>query len=396
MLTNWIYKNHQVGLDTALTLLVFFIPISKAIPNILLIPVGIFYCIGLYYTKQFKPPKFWYLFLLLILSLLINSFIVDDFINELGIAIKMILGTLIFLIVKQTNQREWVEKAFYLGITISILYSLFQILKFIYYDINFSLGLGEDIYQILLIDRPYLGFSIAVSNAIILYNIRNDLYSKSFYFLCLFFFLYTFLISARLSIILSVISFVHHAFLIIKKIEFKHIAIGILSSILILTTLFFSPSIKERMRIGESFEKTIESLKAYEPRYLIWKCSMELLQNDGIMSFNSHHNLQQSLDHCYSNKIKKEEKLNFYLETRFNTHNQFFDILLSGGIIAFLIFISMLVMPFLELYHQKSNLIIIGLIIAFFVVENVLLRELGCYLFGIFAALTYKSGEQKV
>lgn len=393
MLIDYIYNNTQKYFHFSIALMVFFLPISMALPNIFLIISGFFYLFIFFKKRKFNIPLFWYYYLFLILSFIINSIFTGHLLSEISFVSNMIAGFFLFIILKENRNQKLLIQFFLLGILCSVLYSIFKIFNLFMSDSSFNLGSGEDIYKVLLLDRPYLAFCIVLANFFVLKQIRNFSFNNIYYLAVFFITAFCFIISARLAIILNVVLFIHHFIIISKQIKISHKIFFVLTFVLIGFIIVKNPYLKQRMRATSSLEKTILELKAYEPRFIIWDCSYELIKSKGLFGIHSHKELQKYLNKCYIQKIDKEGKLNYYLSSNFNTHNQFFDVILVGGVFSLFLFLALLIIPIFNFKDNLELLSILFLFTAFFMIENVFFRQVGCHLFGIFTALSFKNNE---
>lgn len=395
MIHKWLNLNAQFALDICVALLVFFVPLSPAFPNILIAPAGLLTLLVLSNKRTIKQPIFWYLLILFVLILLFQAYLVNDFLSELDSQRRLIAGLFIFILVSHVKRVRLLEKAFWLGLTIATFYSLILIVHSSIHTPDFSLGVGENVHNALIMERPYFAFTTVLANYLIFKNIRKHYDSKYYYVLAFLFGSFCFFISAKLGIALHIILLFHHVYRSIDSFKIKHILLGFISVTIIGFALVKNPYLKERLRISKNWETTFKKIKAYEPRFIIWDCSEDLLSNSILLGHRSHDNLNNALKDCYADKIDKEKKKNFYINSQFNTHNQFFDVLLTGGILTLIVFITAFLWPFVFHKNHDQLIIIFSLFIAFFLVENVLLRQTGCFLFGIFAALGYQHDREK-
>ena len=396
MIFKWIdYNNVQLALDICVALLIFFVPISPAFPNILMAPAGVLTIFLILKKKEFKQPVFWFLLICFALSLLFQAFLVGDFLREFDFQRRLIAGVFIFTFVSYSIRLWLLEKAFLLGLLLAIIYSVVVILYNLFQNLEFTLGIGESVNNTLILERPYFAFSTVIGNYLIFRNIRCLNYSKYYYILALIYGSFCFFISARLGIALHIILFFYHAYRTIEIIKIKHALLGFFSLTIIAFSLVKNPYLKERLRISENWEATFKKIKTYEPRFVIWPCSYKSIKAIGIAGYHSHEQLNKKLVECYGKHIKNKSKRDYYLEAKFNTHNQYFDALLTGGILSFLLFMAALLWPFIHYRKYDQLLTVFLLFMAFFLVENVLLRQIGCFLFGIFAALGYNYDQQK-
>jgi len=110
-------------------------------------------------------------------------------------------------------------------------------------------------------------------------------------------------------------------------------------------------------------------------RYASWSCSAKLIYESNFlgMDFNL---IQEKLDQCY------QPFNNFELtKFRINSHNQYLDYLLKGGILLLLTFVWTL---FIKIKYSIKNhhylyLSITILFIIAFLTENILVRQYGVY-----------------
>jgi len=146
----------------------------------------------------------------------------------------------------------------------------------------------------------------------------------------------------------------------------------------------------ERFFITNSIEKTIEKTKQFEPRVIIFGCAKEIMnQPDFSILFGSdtYSNIQNSLVSCYGNTIEDYSRRSFFLEKRFNTHSQFIDLYLIGGLIALIIFFAFLIKSILLGYKNFSALAMVVSFIMVLTIENLFHRQFGCFIFIIFTNL---------
>ena len=118
----WLKHNQQYCLDIILALLVFFVPLSPAFPNILMIPAGLLYISISIKSGSFKQPIIWYLLLLLVAIQLIHALSISQFLSELDFMKKFISGLFIFLLIKSNKEPSLIEKSFLLRDIDSLLY----------------------------------------------------------------------------------------------------------------------------------------------------------------------------------------------------------------------------------------------------------------------------------
>src|SRR5690606_76336 len=85
----------------------------------------------------------------------------------------------------------------------------------------------------------------------------------------------------------------------------------------------------------------------------------------------------RALNLCYANKS------DILLMHRFNSHNQYLDVMIKAGLFGLLIFLSFLVINVKDAVKNKNEplMIVIALYCILFLAENVLSRQSGVILF---------------
>ena len=86
---------------------------------------------------------------------------------------------------------------------------------------------------------------------------------------------------------------------------------------------------------------------------------------------------------CYQATIRNPEKKEVFTSQRYNSHNQFLDILLSTGFLG-LFFISLfLVWSFMKNREHFFQTAILFTFFAYGLVENIFHRQIGAYYMGL-------------
>jgi len=158
----------------------------------------------------------------------------------------------------------------------------------------------------------------------------------------------------------------------------------IVASVALLISILFVPPVqvkfKELIKTQDERETLINSVSI---RKGIYNCSKELMQEHWLFGTGLK-NVQNELNACYENYDDP-----IFLKASFNTHNQYFDSLITVGLIGFLLFLLMIIYPIKGL--TQENLIIFFFfklfILLCFLTENVLARQYGVVFFSFFNAL---------
>ena len=370
--------------------LVFLVPLSSAFPNLLLIPAGLLFIYKLILKKKVRFSLFWLLNFLLIAFILFLAFLEGNLIEEIKFFKEFLSGLFILLIISEVSNYKFIEKSFVFGSLSAVILNCINILYQLRNGLALDLSFGSAVNQLLLLERPYLAFITVLCNYIIFKWIRKTKIKK-YYFLALIFFSFCFFITGRLGMILHTLLIVQHIFKSSSQFKIKHIVSLLIVFVSIGFLVLKNPYLKERLRIGDTIESTYKAYKAYEIRFIIWECSSELLKDNWLTGVNSHTQLIPELTACYVSKInpKQVKKVNYYKDEKFNTHNQYLDIWLIAGLPGLILFLIILLHPFFKAKSHHKVLTVLILFMLFFMAENVLHRQLGCFLYAVFFGLYF-------
>ncbi len=392
------YFNTPQKCLTALTgLFVFMLPLSRAIPTILLIPLllALFFNYRSLILKKFIPVL---LLLAAAVWLLIIALINHSFGQDRSIFSRFLLLFFIFFTCSQVplKKRLFIEYAFLSGMLIAIIGSSINIGIELYHNPSFMLANGGLINQILWLERPYFGFMMTLSLFICLKNAENRKQHK-FYILAILFYAFTLYISARLATGLSTLLIL---LFLLKNTRIKgkyKLWGGVIFMALLFIGIGFNNSFTARLKLGDNLTQSIKKFEDYEPRFVIWPCSYHIITHkmNLFTGLKSSEKVEHELVSCYQHSITKKSKRTYYLHEKFNSHNQFIGFFLLGGIFPFLLLVSVFLWGWFFTNISYQTKIILLLFFVFFMVENVLARQLGCYLFGTFVALYLKPAWQK-
>ncbi|MES2487346.1 MAG: O-antigen ligase family protein [Bacteroidota bacterium] len=369
-------------------LLIVMVPFSRALPNIILPVIIVFFIIG-YKDSRINALKKTPLLILyaLMAYIFIKGAISQSLFTEFNFYNKLFIIMLLpILFTRVTNS---------LVIKLSLLLSIFAtiLVSFVLFGVYFAkfgmlpFNTGAEVNKLLVLERPYAGFYALAGVMLCLHLIPSlprykwALRAAAAVAVC-----FIICIAARLSLLsLAIISIVYLFFY--SKIPVKG-RIALLGAMACLLTvfIFFSGNLSKRFFVNESVATAID----YEPRFVIWNCAWHMLERPDynyIVGFCNNNKVQDYYVQCFDQKISKPSKKEYYLETRFNSHNQFNDFMLVHGLPGFLLLVAF--MGWLFIYVKKSfalAAIALGLTL-FMLVENVLHRQMGCYIFSIFVAI---------
>jgi O-antigen ligase len=381
--------------DITVFLLLVTLSFSMALPSIFLGILILSFSLK-WYKKQTAFPKdrAYFIFAVLIFYLAIKGVFNHTIVDDIGIYSRflfvIILPVLFFPVAK-----EKIMIGFVISGLIAMCLSSFNIINYYLEFSSLPFSNGEEVNRLLIIERPYMGFFCLISTLICLNFFKN--YSKHkllFVGLSLFFSAFIFFIAARLSLVtlmglLLIYLFFYSGLSVIKKI------ILIFSGIILFVTILLTyKNLSNRFFIKDN----LETMKDYEPRIEIWNCASNIIllpDYTPIFGSKGYNWIEGHLVQCYSDKIANESKKEWFLKNRYNSHNQFIDFYLIGGIIGLFLFIYFIYMLLLNSKMRFYYFSLTLSLILFFLMENVLHRQLGCYMVGVLVSLTIKGLNEK-
>ena len=367
-------------------LLIVSISISNAVTNILF---GLLAIVYFYYLRKKKlvfalKNKTFYLSILLIIvcSIVTNLVVSHDLVDHK--IISRFLYILIIPLILSNLSKQKVAVGFILATTICILMALFNIIKYYIEFHNIPLANDAEVSELLRIERPYLGFICVLGVLFSLYLIDKNRLSKLYYLFPLFTFIFVGFIAARLSLLSLIIS-ICFLFLKNKKISVlvKSVTTLVAASLLILF-VFNNKNLYNRFFVNSDFE----TIKAYEPRIEIWNCIYKISQSpefSSIIGLGSNEVAEKKLLSCYEFNIENISKKEYFLNTKFNTHNQFLYFYITSGLVGLFLFLFFIFEVF-TLTKTNISKTLFFVFLSFLIIENVFQRQLGCVITSILIA----------
>lgn len=169
--------------------------------------------------------------------------------------------------------------------------------------------------------------------------------------------------------------------------NWKRTLIGVAFGIPVLLYFFLTvPAINERFlelkQVGSEYEES-EELNSTTIRQAIYGCSMDALKEHWLTGVGLSRT-QKMLNNCYEDL--KDQSLR---KMEYNTHNQYLEVWISGGLIALIIFLSMLFYGFriAIVNNDKEYLGFLIIVCLCFLTENLLARQHGIVFFAFFNSL---------
>jgi len=296
------------------------------------------------------------------------------------------------------NPQHFLKKAFIAGVILSGGITLVRILLYILETGSLVFYKGDIVVELMMTPRLYLGvFSvIAFIFCSELYFCAKTRKNKTTYFYAaIFLLLNIFLIASRSAIILVLISLVSIVWAKLKSKQRSRVLLIILS--VGLFAVLGSYNLSQRFLYIEdnSRESYIEKVKTHEPRYLIWKSALSIFNESDSKIFGLGFGKTQQLLRKEYKLIQPERKRNWFLARDFNTHNQYFDILISTGFLGLALFIVLLGSLLIRTKDSIYNLNLFLVLILFMCIENSFHRTFGVFVFALILALILKNSINK-
>ncbi|MBC3845736.1 O-antigen ligase family protein [Winogradskyella echinorum] len=186
-----------------------------------------------------------------------------------------------------------------------------------------------------------------------------------------------FMLSAKGVLILLAITVVICVFTLLKVTIFKRVLIFIFFSIIFGTLIFCIPTVKARVdEIYNEYNSELKGLytTATNIRLAVFKCSIELAKENYISGVGLE-NIQEELNNCYKNNYDSD----FYLKSKYDTHNYYLYILISTGILGIVLFLFYLFKVLNYTLETRSLLFFLFVLQIFLInfVENFMYRHHG-------------------
>jgi len=380
----------------------FVIPLDKyatAVPNIILIAMLVLFPLVATKDSLIKLLRREFLLLGLVVLLVgLNSLLFHD-IGRDWVVIKKMLGALLLIVLYTPLEKtENLMKTVIISVLVCIGISLLNLYNY-YLEIGyFEFAFGPAINDVLIIDRLYLGYlcTLSIVSSIALIGSRYNEYNRWYLVNIVLNVLFVLLISSRIAIILLLLVLLLKLFYTTKR----KVLLGFFGATLGLIVLAFTLNENLQHRFLYSHDKEqksyVELFMEWEPRVVIWQCNYEIAadQSAGAHLIGSgFYGLKDELVDCYSDRIDKERRKEYFIKSRFNPHNQYFDFYLSSGIVVALLFL--VVMFLLMKNHRRSyyKMALLMCLLFFGMIEAYFQRQMGAYYFGIVVILIYQASS---
>jgi O-antigen ligase len=224
------------------------------------------------------------------------------------------------------------------------------------------------------IHGTYICLWIGIAILFLQYYVSNQknisIYQKTIYFIMFTVLILGLIIYNSRNIFIGLVFIIGIQFIILKK---QKRTIGSKNIILISTGVLLVLFLSQRYLEDVSF--LMNDSFANSTRYASWSCSVKLIRESYLLGVD-YNLIQDKLDQCYQ-PFKNPELIKF----KINSHSQYLDFLLKGGIVLLLSFLGTLFIKikYAILYKDYLYLSITILFTISFITENILIRQYGIY-----------------
>ena len=342
-----------------------------------------------------KKPIVW--FAIFLSFVLVKSVLLGHFLEDISV-IKKLSQVLLLLILScgiKPKSTETLKSGVVLGTFIAVIYSIIKIGIIVIQTTTFNFAKGPIINETLPVQRLYLGLLCTISLILVIEKFFKNR-QKLNLFLAVLFTLFVFLIAARIAIISVLIVIIYYVFIMIKA-KYKYIVLLLIISTTSMVVLLNNNLSKRILHLDDTFrESYVDKIAMHEPRFLIWKYSYEALQSTNLFLGNGFNRTEEKLVSSYK-KIPQLKKSAWFINKRFNTHNQYIDIALSQGFIGLSLFLIFLFQLFVIAKKSHSDFLLLLSALIYMLVYNNFHRVIGVYIFSlIFIFILEKSNYQKL
>ena len=376
----------------AFMLLFFIIPFDeyiRALPNILLIILTISFP-AIIKREHFQKIKKVPLFLLLLFFgyMVLNSIFSGRFDTDLSILKKIAIAIGLVILYLPIQYDRKVQKAVIFSSIAAIIFSIISIVYSANTNANFEFGDSRMMIEALLVDRLYLGLISVLSILFCYRSMRKIYHPHNAYYLGAIAInvLFIVLVVSKISgIVLFCLLLIRQAYGNKKSMRLL-IAAGCIG--LVIGGMFFLKTQQQKNTGPVSFStflnKNFGASNTSQTRLITWRCSLDVLENSTIgftgIGFKA---TKDKLVECYQTTIKDPEKKEVFTSQRYNSHNQFLDILLSTGYVGLFLMCLFLIWSFMKNKEHFFQTAILGTFIAYGLVENIFHRQIGVYYVGL-------------
>lgn len=337
------------------------------------------------FIKKLISNKVYLVAITLILFITLSSLIIGTILDDLYVIKKLFISIAVLVLSLPIKNNFNLLFFFILSVTLGNLISLFNLASYTLEVGTFEIASGQKINDLLFIERLYFGFmnSLSIAFSLKIWSKLTKKYRKFLVFSILLSVFLLFLVVSRMAIISVFIIFMIKIF---YETNFKKSLLAV-AVIIGTTSMFFllNDNLAKRFLYVDKKNDFFHKIREWEPRYVIWKCGFSYVKSPEhkLLIGDGFNQTQQNLNNCYIISMSKKERVAYFLKTRFNTHNQYLDLLLSKGFIGLAIFFYLIYCLIRKNNKNINQLNILLVLVLFALIENLFHRQIGVYLFAL-------------
>jgi O-antigen ligase len=372
----------------------------RIVPNIL---IGILFVMLPFVEKKFIRKlisnKSYIIVIVLLFFIAFSSVMIETISKDLYIIKKLPILIAVLVLSLPIKKHSHLLVFFILSVALGNVISIVNISNYILEVGAFEIASGQKINDLLFIERLYFGFinSLSVVFSLKIWAKSSKKYKKLLALSILLSVFMLFLVASRMAIISVFIVFM------IKIFYHTSLKKSLITIVLILGTIsgmfLLNDNLANRFLYADKKNDFFYKIREWEPRYVIWKCGFSHVKSSEHKLFigDGFNQTQQNLNNCYMRSISKKDRLEYFLKTRFNTHNQYLDLLLSKGLIGLFLFLFLIYWLFRQNIKSINQLNILLVTVLFALIENLLHRQIGVYLLAlVLVVLTVSKSEDNI
>jgi O-antigen ligase len=311
--------------------------------------------------------------------------------------IQVKFSLLVFPLVFATKPiaKPEMKNVFFAFIAGAIVSSFILLTRAIYtYVVNGENNFFYQEFSSYLIHPSYLSMYFNLAIAWLLIQVLNksfiQTYSTAYSCLIILFFSFVIvLLSSKLGLIVLILQFI--GFLVFFIISRKKYILGGAGLLLILISAYsvitFVPAIRDRVHNAViAISATTDSEKDSEStavRLLIWKAADQVISENFLWGTGTG-DAKDALMKEY-----QKRGMTGALEHKLNSHNEYYQVFLSLGLIGFLLLIASLLLPLKEAFNTSNHIYILFLVIIIlnFIPESMFETQAGVMFYAFFNSL---------
>ena len=365
-----------------------FIPLAHAFSSIIM---GCLLVIAFFIVEKPKANMMFVnrattTFIIFFLIIVLQSLFGDHFVNDFAELRKIGQTVLLIILFSIIKTPQLLKNSFIAGAVLSSAISLVRIIAYMDETGSTVFYTGKIVEELMMTQRLYLGFFdvIALIFCVEGYFSLENKKSKTIY-LCLTIFLLStiFFIASRTAVMLSLIVLIS---ITAYKLKSKARIVALLVIMVLGIGGFLgNNNLSQRVlyKTDEYRESYVEKIKTHEPRYLIWKYSFAIFNENPHKVFGIGFGETQQLLRRKYQEIQDVNKRNWFLTRDFNTHNQYLDFLVSYGVFGLVLFLVFLSFLFFNAKHSIYSLNLFFTLTIFMLFENTFHRTFGVFIIAL-------------